>query len=137
MGIRQRGKLLLLVMLLCLPVSCVQGTDNSPGQNLSSSNRPGRNPRLNLAEILPTLNLSQAAESVVRWADVLWTRMMEEGTSEVSVWDAGVYQLKGVWGEHHKVFAASFEKAHHVLGGQLQSGVSRWGFLRDDRPQFS
>jgi hypothetical protein len=53
MGIRQRGKLLLLVMLLCLPVSCVQGTDNSPGTNLSSSNRPGRNPRLNLAEILP------------------------------------------------------------------------------------
>jgi hypothetical protein len=48
MGIRQVSKLLLLVIALCLSVSCAEGTDNSP-----SNNPPRRAQPLDLAAILP------------------------------------------------------------------------------------
>lgn len=85
------------------------------------------------AEILPTLKLSPLAAEILSdltalFSSTLAARNGQEDRLHALCWDAGIFQLKGIWGEDARWVA--LKQKHRLLAEQLQHGVYTFGFLK-------
>jgi hypothetical protein len=92
-----------------------------------------------LASILPSLNLSPEAKTVIDLLDALWTKSLPSRESYAAgkpelhllAHDAGVYQLKHLWRELFPEEWKALQDAFKVLTEKLRPGVYVYGFLKE------
>lgn len=90
-----------------------------------------------MAHVLPGLNLSPEARSVLDKLDALWTLSLPlrescaAGKPELHLmaWDAGTYQCKHLWKGLYSEEWADLQASFKVLAAKLRPGVYEHGFL--------